>query len=130
MRVPVTIDIPEQHAGSVVWMTEMSGLSSGDMVQCIVNFIDANIRSGNDLGHVPSGPAAVFARRVKVRVGLVEHDKARTTEESPCVLIGVGVPTRSRRAKLLICLAVEGSLLDTYSQFRGSRIIRERRHSP
>jgi hypothetical protein len=60
MRVPVTIDIPEKYAGSVVWMAEMAGLSSGEVVQRIVNFIGANIRSGNDLGHVLSGPAAVF----------------------------------------------------------------------
>src|SRR5207244_3158435 len=36
------------------------------------------------LGALQGLGQSLLARRVKVRVGLVEHDKARTTEESPC----------------------------------------------
>jgi hypothetical protein len=60
MQIPVVIDIPEQYAGSVVWMAELAGLSVGEVAQRVVNFIGANLKSGNDLRHVMSGAAAVF----------------------------------------------------------------------
>jgi hypothetical protein len=39
-------------------------------------------------------------------------------------------PDADRRAKLLICLAVKGSLLDAYSQLSGRKGIRHRQRVP
>jgi hypothetical protein len=41
-------------------MAELAGLSVGEVAQRVINFIGANLKSGNDLRHVLSGPASVF----------------------------------------------------------------------